>query len=108
MLQKIVHGRSRSSNWAGYSYIDEMRSEALGHVVLNALMFDAANKLFTDASGPTGRQLNPLAYLTSVINHSFLKVLRAEKKQASIRHDLRQTYGQKPSMGRQHEKTAPA
>lgn len=83
---------AQKHNWRGYTYVDDMKGNAL-------LQFSNVGLQFNEA-----RSENPFAYLTSVLKNAFLRVLIAEKKQQDIRDDLIEHAGDSPSNGRQTER----
>ena len=89
MYIKLVERYSQRSNWRGYTYIDEMRGQALLQLAQIGLQFNE------DKSD------NPFAYYTTVVNNSFARVLNIEKKNQGIRDDLLEKAGQAPSWTRQ-------
>jgi hypothetical protein len=89
MYIKLVERYSQRSNWRGYTYIDEMRGQALLQLAQIGLQFNE------DKSD------NPFAYYTTVVNNSFTRVLNIEKKNQGIRDDLLENAGQAPSWTRQ-------
>ena len=89
MYIKLVERYSQRSNWRGYTYIDEMRGQALLQLAQIGLQFNE------DKSD------NPFAYYTTVVNNSFTRVLNIEKKNQGIRDDLLEKAGQAPSWTRQ-------
>ena len=91
MYIKLVERYSQRSNWRGYTYIDEMRGQALLQLAQVGLQFNE------DKSD------NPFAYFTAVVNNSFTRVLNVEKKNQGIRDDLLENAGQAPSWTRQLE-----
>ena len=93
MFMKIVEKFSQKGNWRGYTYIDEMRSQALLQLSQIGLQFDE------DRSNIP----NPFAYYTAAINNSFTRVLNIEKKNQCIRDDILESYGATPSYTRQSE-----
>ena len=97
MYIKLVERYSQRSNWRGYTYIDEMRGQALLQLAQIGLQFNE------DKSD------NPFAYYTTVVNNSFTRVLNIEKKNQGIRDDLLEKAGQAPSWTRQlaHEMKSP-
>lgn len=91
MFLKLCERYSLRSNWRGYSYIDEMRGQALIQLTQIALQFDES------------KSQNPFAYYTAAVTNSFTRVLNVEKRQRDIRDDLLQEAGQTPSWTRQAE-----
>ena len=91
MYIKLVERYSQRANWRGYTYIDEMRGQALLQLAQVGLQFNE------DKSD------NPFAYFTAVVNNSFTRVLNIEKKNQGIRDDLLENAGQAPSWTRQLE-----
>ena len=91
MFLKLCERFSFKSNWRGYSYIDEMRGQALIQLTQIALQFDES------------KSSNPFAYYTAAVTNSFTRVLNVEKRQRDIRDDLLQDAGQMPSWTRQIE-----
>jgi hypothetical protein len=78
-------------NWRGYTYVDEMRSQALLQLSQIGLQFDES------------KSQNPFAYYTAAIDNSFTRILNIEKKNQMIRDDLLVAYGNTPSFTRQFE-----
>lgn len=91
MFLKLCERYSLRSNWRGYSYVDEMRGQALIQLTQIALQFDE------------GKSQNPFAYYTAAVTNSFTRVLNVEKRQRDIRDDMLQDTGQMPSWTRQME-----
>lgn len=91
MIMMLVDRYATRSNWRGYSYNDEMKGEALVHLIKTCLYFDES------------KSDNPFAYLTTLITNSFTSVLNNEKKNQSIRDDMLQDNGYMPSYNRQLE-----
>lgn len=98
MFKELVERYSHKGNWRGYSYIDEMRGQAL-------LQLSYVGLQFNEAKGD-----NPFAYYTATVNNSFTRVLNLEKKNQRIRDDLLIDAGNLPSFNRQmeHEKEVEA
>ena len=94
MFLKLCERYSLRSNWRGYSYVDEMRGQALIQLTQIALQFDE------------GKSQNPFAYYTAAVTNSFTRVLNVEKRQRDIRDDMLQEAGQMPSWTRQMEHKA--
>ena len=91
MWMKLTERYGHRGNWRGYSYVDEMKSQALVQLSQVGLQFDES------------RSNNPFSYLTQVIHTSFLKILSTEKRTQNIRDDLLIMSGSTPSHTRQVE-----
>ena len=91
MYMKLCQRYGTRSNWRGYTYNDEMQSQALLQLSMIGLQFDES------------KSDNPFAYYTAAITNSFTRVLNMEKKHQSLRDDLLQEAGQTPSFTRQIE-----
>jgi hypothetical protein len=89
MMMKLVERYSMRGNWRGYTYVDEMRGNALVQLSQVGLQFNE------------DRSQNPFAYYTATINNSFTRVLNLEKRSQNIRDDLLQDEGYMPSFNRQ-------
>lgn len=89
MFLKLVERYSHRSNWRGYTYIDEMRGQALVQLSQVGLQFNEA------------KSDNPFAYYTAAVNNSFTRVLNLEKRNQVIRDDILIEHGHLPSFGRQ-------
>lgn len=89
MFLKLVDKYSHRANWRGYTYVDEMRGQALVQLAYISLQFNEA------------KSDNPFAYYTAVITNSFRKVLLLEKKNQGIRDDILIEQGHLPSYTRQ-------
>lgn len=89
MFLKLVERYSHRSNWRGYTYVDEMRGQALVQLAYIGLQFNEA------------KSDNPFAYYTAVVNNSFTRILNLEKRNQNIRDDILIDSGHLPSYGRQ-------
>ena len=85
MLMLLTEKYSLKSNWAGYSFREDMVSAALINLCQNALKFDPA------------KSSNPFAFYTTAIRNSFLQYMIDEKKQRYIRDTLLVEAGQDAS-----------
>lgn len=94
MYIKLCERYSMRSNWRGYTYVEEMRGQALLQLSQIGLQFDEY------------KSSNPFAYYTAAITNSFTRVLNMEKKNQNIRDDLLQEAGQMPSWSRQMDHIA--
>jgi len=91
MYIKLSERYAQRSNWRGYTYIDEMKGQAILQLSQIGLQFDES------------KSENPFAYYTAAVTNSFTRVLNIEKKSQNIRDDLLETAGLTPSMTRQNQ-----
>jgi len=89
MFIKLSERYAQRSNWRGYTYVDEMRGQAILQLSQIGLQFDES------------KSENPFAYYTAAVTNSFTRVLNIEKKNQTIRDDLLEVNGLTPSMTRQ-------
>lgn len=89
MFIKLCERYATRSNWRGYTYNDEMRSQALLQLSQIGLQFDE------------NKSNNPFAYYTAVITNSFTRVLNIEKRNQNIRDDILEQNNMNPSYTRQ-------
>lgn len=90
MFMKLCERYATRSNWRGYTYNDEMRSQALLQLAQIGLQFDES------------KSQNPFAYYTAAITNSFTRVLHIEKKMQNIRDDILEMNDFTPSFSRQN------
>lgn len=91
MFMKLCERYATRSNWRGYTYNDEMRSQALLQLSQIGLQFDES------------KSQNPFAYYTAAITNSFTRVLNIEKRNQAIRDDILEMNNFNPSYTRQNE-----
>ena len=91
MFMKLCERYGTRANWRGYTYNDEMQSQALMQLSQIGLQFDES------------KSENPFAYYTAAITNSFTRILNIEKKNQSIRDDLLEMNNMMPSYTRQGE-----
>jgi hypothetical protein len=89
MFIKLCERYATRSNWRGYTYNDEMRSQALLQLSQIGLQFDES------------KSQNPFAYFTAAITNSFTRVLNIEKRNQNLRDDILEMNGFNPSYTRQ-------
>jgi hypothetical protein len=89
MFIKLCERYSSRSNWRGYTYVDEMRGQALLQLSMIGLQFDES------------KSQNPFAYYTAAITNSFTRVLNLEKRTQHIRDDILEMNNLNPSFTRQ-------
>lgn len=100
MFIKLVDENSRKSNVRKYTYLEELKGEAVLQLTKSCLKFK--EELFYLTENPV-KQLNPFAYYTSFVNNAFASSLNAEKLQRNIRDSLLEFHGFEPSITRQIE-----
>jgi len=89
MYMKLCERYGTRSNWRGYTYNDEMQSQALMQLSQIGLQFDES------------KSDNPFAYYTAAITNSFTRILNIEKKNQNIRDDIMELNNLMPSYTRQ-------
>lgn len=94
MFLKLCERYAMRSNWRGYTYNDEMRSQALLQLSQIGLQFDES------------KSQNPFAYYTAAITNSFTRVLNIEKRNQNLRDDILEMNGLTPSYTRQSQGTS--
>jgi hypothetical protein len=90
MFIKLSERYAQRSNWRGYTYVDEMKGQAILQLSQIGLQFDES------------KSDNPFAYYTAAVTNSFTRILNVEKKSQNIRDDLLEDAGLTPSMTRQN------
>jgi hypothetical protein len=90
MFIKLSERYAQRSNWRGYTYVDEMRGQAILQLSHIGLQFDES------------KSENPFAYYTAAVTNSFTRILNLEKKNQNIRDDLLEEAGLTPSSTRQN------
>lgn len=71
----IANGVSERANWAGYSYIEDMRLDAIENCIRYVNVFDPE------------RSKNPFGFFSIVVWNSFIRTLKKEKKQEAIQKE---------------------
>lgn len=89
MFILMVNKYGQRGNWRGYTYLEEMKGQALLQLSQMGLQF---NELKSD---------NPFSYYTASVSNSFTRVLNLEKKNQDLRDDLLIDSGASPSFSRQ-------
>jgi len=91
MFIKLAERYAQRSNWRGYTYIDEMKGQAILQLSQIGLQFDES------------KSENPFAYYTAAVTNSFTRILNIEKKNQNIRDDMLEENGLTPSSTRQNQ-----
>lgn len=77
-IMLLVDKFAQRANFRNYSYIDDMKGQALLQLSVVVLQFDEHR-----SENP-----NPFSFYTTCIMNSFIKILKTEKKMRTIRDDL--------------------
>lgn len=85
MLQTLCDRYGAKSNFAGYSYIDDMKAYAMYMLVRTWRAFKPE------------KSSNPFAFFTQCTKHSFIQYLNKERNQRDIRDQLLVENGLNPS-----------
>lgn len=85
MLMLLTERYSKTSKFGGYTFREDMVSEALINLCKNALKFDPV------------KSSNPFSFYTTAIHNSFLQFLNNEKKHRNIRDKMLIQLGENPS-----------
>lgn len=88
MYMKLCERYATRGNVRSYSYIDEMRNQAILQLVQVGLQFDES------------KSDNPFSYFTSIIHNGYVRVINVEKKNQIIRDELLEMNGLNPSFTR--------
>lgn len=91
MFIKLSERYAQRANWRGYTYIDEMKGQAILQLSQIGLQFDES------------KSENPFAYYTAAVTNSFTRILNIEKKNQNIRDDMLEEAGLTPSLTRQNQ-----
>lgn len=91
MFLKLSERYAQRSNWRGYTYVEEMKGQAILQLSQIGLQFDES------------KSENPFAYYTAAVTNSFTRVLNIEKKNQNIRDDMLEENGLTPSLTRQYQ-----
>lgn len=89
MFILMVNKYGQRGNWRGYTYLDEMKGQALLQLSQMGLQFDEY------------KSDNPFSYYTASVSNSFTRVFNLEKKNQDLRDDLLIDSGSSPSFSRQ-------
>jgi len=89
MFILMVNRYGQRGNWRGYTYLDEMKGQALLQLAQMGLQFDES------------KSDNPFSYYTMSLQNSFTRILNLEKKSQDLRDDLLIDSGASPSFSRQ-------
>lgn len=88
---KLVNRYGSRGNWRGYTWIEEMKGQALVRLCQVALQFNEA------------KSQNPFAWYTTVIQRSFTHVLNTEKDKLKFQQSILKESGMAPNFNEQAE-----
>jgi len=91
MFLMLAERYAQRSNWRGYTYVEEMKGQAILQLSQIGLQFDES------------KSENPFAYYTAAVTNSFTRVLNIEKRSQNIRDDMLEQHGLTPSFTRQNQ-----
>jgi hypothetical protein len=86
-IMMLVDHYSQKGNFRNYTYIEDMKGQALLQMSQVALQFDES------------RGFNPFAFYTQCIKNSFIKILKNERKVRDTRDELLISHGMSASFG---------
>lgn len=116
MLLLLVYRTSLSPKFSGYSFVDEMRAEAIFQLVRcndnpspdgtldprpNCLKFDLQHAARRKAAGQGSGQINPFAYMTSIVLNVFRRAIKLKHAEMDFQDDCLEQAGAPPSNRRQ-------
>lgn len=91
MIYTLVEKYSQKSNWRGYTWMEDMKSQAILQLIENSLKFDEF------------KSNNPFAYFTCIVTNSFRGSLNEEDKISNIKSLKMIEMGYDPSFNYQIE-----
>lgn len=91
MIVLMVDNYSTKGNFRGYSYLEDMKSEALMSLCRGVLKFDP------------NKSSQAFSYCTSIMTHAFLHLIEGEKKLRNIRDNILVQSDQNPSSAAQKD-----
>ena len=86
-IMMLVDHYSQKGNFRNYTYLEDMKGQALLQMSQVALQFDES------------RGSNPFAFYTQCIKNSFIKILKNERKVRDTRDELLISHGMNASFG---------
>ena len=87
----LVERYSQKGNWRGYTYLDDMKGQALVQLIDAALKFDE------------GMSDNPFSYYTMIITNCFRGILNSEKRVSDIKNKIMVESGYSATFEKQAE-----
>lgn len=81
-IMKIANNIARRPNFRGYTFVDEMVSDAIENIVKYIHNYD-----------PDNDKQNPFGYFTKTAWHAFIRRIDEEKKQLYLKYKTAERYG---------------
>lgn len=76
MIMKIANGLAQKANYAGYTWLDDMKAEAVYTVIKYLKNFDPE------------KSQNPFSYITQICQNAFISYIAKQKKHSHIKNAL--------------------
>lgn len=76
MIMKIANGLAQKPNYSGYTWVDDMKAEAMLTVIKYLKNFDPE------------KSQNPFAYITQICSNSFMGYINKQKRHSKIKTHL--------------------
>lgn len=92
MYMLMVEEYGKRGNWKGYTYLDELKANAIVHLVRGALMYDEA------------KSTNAFSYLTQIIYNGFVQQLNKEQEEQFVKEEMLVEAGLEPSFDYEEKK----
>ena len=91
MFSVLVDRYAQKPNWSGYSYLEELKGEAIVNLVNKWHKFDC------------DKYDKPFAYYTTLVERSFKGQIQKEKKPQKVKDAILADMGEMPSFAAQEE-----
>lgn len=101
MYMLMVEKIGQKSNWRNYSFLDDMKCEAICVLMNVGLRFDEWRYFSLKKGVIRKEQQNAFAFTTTCVYNVFKRMLNQEKSRRELRDDLLEKSGCAPSMDRQ-------
>lgn len=81
-FMRMIEGMSHNKSFSRYTYIDEMKDEALLHIMKYGHNYDP-----TKINEQTGKPYPPFSYYNRIIWQAFVSIINKEKRQQDIKRE---------------------
>lgn len=98
MFMKLVDRIATKGNFRNYSWIEDMKGDALLQLCRAWEKFDLS------VIGKNGYPVNPFSYFTTCVHNSFVQNIKRNHKHRELIDDFREAVGFAPSLNRQVER----